>query len=134
MGAARECLSAAVERSRERRVFGKALAELQLTQQKVADMAVEYQKGLLLAVHIGRLKEAGALAPAQISVGKLNNVREALTIARTARTILGGDGVTSDFPVMRHMANLESVRTYEGTDEVHALVIGHAVTGHRAFG
>ncbi|WP_216588387.1 acyl-CoA dehydrogenase family protein [Streptomyces brasiliscabiei] len=133
MGAARECLEAAVERSRTRRVFGKALAELQLTQQKVADMAVEYQKGLLLAVHIGRLKDAGALAPAQISVGKLNNVREALRIARTARTILGGDGVTSDFPVMRHMANLESVRTYEGTDEVHALVIGHAVTGHRAF-
>ncbi|QFR03198.1 acyl-CoA dehydrogenase [Streptomyces phaeolivaceus] len=133
MGAARECLGAAVERSRTRRVFGKALAELQLTQQKVADMAVEYQKGLLLAVHIGRLKDAGALTPAQISVGKLNNVREALSIARTARTILGGDGVTSDFPVMRHMANLESVRTYEGTDEVHALVIGHAVTGHRAF-
>ncbi|MGI5460982.1 acyl-CoA dehydrogenase family protein [Streptomyces sp. CA-249302] len=133
MGAARECLRVAVERSQERRVFGKALAELQLTQGKLADMAVEYQKGLLLAAHIGRLKDAGTLAPAQISVGKLNNVREALRIARTARTILGGDGVTSDFPVMRHMANLESVRTYEGTDEVHALVIGQAVTGFRAF-
>jgi glutaryl-CoA dehydrogenase len=133
LGAARECLAAAVERSRTRRVFGKALAELQLTQQKLADMAVEYQKGLLLALHIGRLKEAGRLVPAQISVGKLNNVREAIGIARTARTILGGDGVTSDFPVMRHMANLESVRTYEGTDEVHALVLGHALTGCRAF-
>lgn len=134
MGAARECLRAAVDRSTSRRVFGKTLAEFQLTQQKLADMAVEYQKGVLLALHIGRLKDAGALAPAQISVGKLNNVREAIEIARTARTILGGDGVTSDFPVMRHMANLESVRTYEGTDEVHALVIGHALTGYRAFG
>ena len=133
MGAARECLRVSIERSQSRRVFGKALAELQLTQNKLADMAVEYHKGLLLAMHIGRLKEAGKLSPAQISVGKLNNVREAITIARTARTILGGDGVTSDFPVMRHMANLESVRTYEGTDEVHALVIGNALTGYRAF-
>jgi len=133
MGAARECLRVSIERSQSRRVFGKALAELQLTQNKLADMAVEYHKGLLLALHIGRLKEAGKLSPAQISVGKLNNVREAITIARTARTILGGDGVTSDFPVMRHMANLESVRTYEGTDEVHALVIGNALTGYRAF-
>jgi glutaryl-CoA dehydrogenase len=133
LGAARECLRAAVERSKTRRVFGKPLAGFQLTQQKLADMALEYQKGLLLALHIGRLKEAGRLTPAQISAGKLNNVREALAIARTARTILGGDGVTSDFPVMRHMANLESVRTYEGTDEVHTLVIGQALTGHRAF-
>ena len=122
-----------MERSKTRRVFGKPLAGFQLTQQKLADMALEYQKGLLLALHIGRLKEAGRLTPAQISAGKLNNVREALAIARTARTILGGDGVTSDFPVMRHMANLESVRTYEGTDEVHTLVIGQALTGHRAF-
>ena len=133
MGAARECLGAAIERSTSRRVFGKALAGFQLTQQKIADMAVEYEKGLLLALRIGRLKEAGRLVPAQISVGKLNNVREAIRIAGTARTILGGDGVTSDYPVMRHMANLESVRTYEGTDEVHALVVGHALTGHRAF-
>jgi glutaryl-CoA dehydrogenase len=133
LGAARECLAAAVERATTRRVFGKKLAELQLTQHKLADMAVEYQKGLLLALHIGRLKDAGRLTPPQISVGKLNNVREAIGIARTARTILGGDGVTSDFPVMRHMANLESVRTYEGTDEVHALVVGHALTGYRAF-
>ncbi|MFI1538288.1 acyl-CoA dehydrogenase family protein [Streptomyces anandii] len=133
LGPARECLRAAVERSRDRHVFGKPLAAFQLTQQKIADMAVEYQKGLLLALHIGRLKDAGGLTPAQISVGKLNNVRESLEIARTVRTVLGGDGVTSDFPVMRHMANLESVRTYEGTDEVHALVIGQTLTGHRAF-
>ncbi len=134
LGAARECLAAAVTRSQTRRVFGKALAEFQLTQAKLADGAVEYGKGLLLALHLGRLKDAGTLLPAQISIGKLNNVREALEIARTCRTILGGDGVTSDFPVMRHMANLESVRTYEGTDEVHALVIGQALTGFRAFG
>ncbi|MFF3334018.1 acyl-CoA dehydrogenase family protein [Streptomyces sp. NPDC002888] len=133
LGAARECLRVAVERSTTRTVFGKPLAGFQLTQHKLADIAVEYQKGLLLALHIGRLKEDGRLAPAQISVGKLNNVREALDIARSVRTLLGGDGVTSDFPVMRHMANLESVRTYEGTDEVHSLVIGQALTGHRAF-
>jgi len=133
MGAARACLEVAVERSRSRRLFGKALAEFQLTQHKLADMALEYHKGLLVAWRIGRLKEAGLLAPAQISVGKLNNVREAIRIAGTARSILAGDAVTSDFPVMRHMANLESVRTYEGTDEVHALVVGEALTGYRAF-
>jgi len=115
-------------------VFGRPIAEFQLTQAKLADMSVEYSKGLLVALQIGRLKDAGALVPAQISVGKLNNVRQAIEIARTSRTILGGDGVTSDFPVMRHMANLESVRTYEGTDEVHTLVIGQALTGFRAFG
>jgi len=133
LGAARACLSAAVQRSRSRRVFGRPIAEFQLTQAKLADMSVEYSKGLLVALQIGRLKDAGALVPAQISVGKLNNVRQAIEIARTSRTILGGDGVTSDFPVMRHMANLESVRTYEGTDEVHTLVIGQALTGFRAF-
>jgi glutaryl-CoA dehydrogenase len=134
LGAARACLSAAVQRYRSRRVFGRPIAEFQLTQAKLADMSVEYSKGLLVALQIGRLKDAGALVPAQISVGKLNNVRQAIEIARTSRTILGGDGVTSDFPVMRHMANLESVRTYEGTDEVHTLVIGQALTGFRAFG
>ena len=133
MGAARSCLDAAIDRSRTRQLFGKTLAEFQLTQQKLADMALEYHKGLLVAWRIGRLKEAGQLTPAQISVGKLNNVREAIQIAGTARSILGGDGVTSDFPVMRHMANLESVRTYEGTDEVHTLVLGEALTGFRAF-
>lgn len=96
-------------------------------------MLVEYEKGVLLALHLGRLKEAGRLTPTQISVGKLNSVREALTIAREARTILGGDGITDAFPVKRHMANRESVRTYEGTDEIHALVLGRALTGMAAF-
>lgn len=133
MGAARSCLEAAIDRSTSREVFGKPIGAMQLTQQKLADMFVEYEKGMLLAVHIGRAKEAGTLTNAQISVGKLNNVREAIAIAGTARSILGGDGITSEFPVMRHMANLESVRTYEGTDEVHALVIGRELTGLSAF-
>ncbi|MEO7006677.1 MAG: acyl-CoA dehydrogenase family protein [Nakamurella sp.] len=134
MGAARSCLEAAIIRSRSRQVFGKPIGAMQLTQQKLADMFVEYEKGMLVAVHIGRQKEAGTLTHAQISVGKLNNVREAIAIAGAARSILGGDGITSDFPVMRHMANLESVRTYEGTDEVHALVLGRELTGLNAFG
>ena len=133
MGAARTCLDVAIDRSRTRQVFGKAIGEMQLTQQKLADMFLEYEKGMLLALHIGRLKDDGRLGPEQISVGKLNNVREAISIARKARTILGGDGVTSEFPVMRHMANLESVATYEGTDEIHTLVIGRALTGFPAF-
>jgi len=133
LGAARSCLDAALGYSREREVFGRPIGGFQLTQAKLADMVLELEKGLLLALHIGRAKDAGRLGPEQISVGKLNNVREAIEIARTARTILGGEGVTSRFPVMRHMANLESVRTYEGTDEIHALVIGNALTGQRAF-
>ena len=96
-------------------------------------MFVEYEKGILVAFHLARLKERGLLTPAQLSVGKLNSVREAIDIAHEARTILGGDGITSDFPVMRHLANLESVRTYEGTDEVHTLVLGRALTGFSAF-
>jgi glutaryl-CoA dehydrogenase len=133
MGAARSCLEAAIGRSTSREVFGRPIGAMQLTQQKLADMFVEYEKGMLLALHIGRAKEAGTLTHAQISVGKLNNVREAIAIAGAARSILGGDGITSDFPVMRHMANLESVRTYEGTDEVHALVLGRELTGLNAF-
>lgn len=133
MGAARACLDVAIERSRTREVFGKPIGSFQLTQAKLADMTVEYEKGVLLALHIGRQKDAGTLNLTQISVGKLNNVREAITIAREARTILGGDGITGEFPVMRHMANLESVRTYEGTDEIHQLVIGRALTGLNAF-
>ncbi len=133
MGAARTCLVAAVERSRTREVFGKPIGGQQLVQAKLADMFVEYEKGVLLAFHLGRLKENGALTPAQISVGKLNSVREAIAIASQARAILAGDGITSEFPVMRHMANLESVRTYEGTDEIHQLVIGRALTGSNAF-
>ncbi|HEU4809007.1 MAG TPA: acyl-CoA dehydrogenase family protein [Homoserinimonas sp.] len=133
MGAARSCLEAAVGRSRTREVFGKPIGAQQLVQAKLADMLVEYEKGVLLALHLGRLKEQGALTPAQISVGKLNSVREAIAIASQARAILAGDGITSEFPVMRHMANLESVRTYEGTDEIHQLVIGRALTGLNAF-
>jgi glutaryl-CoA dehydrogenase len=133
MGAARSCLDAAIGRARTREVFGRPIGATQLIQAKLADMLVEYEKGVLLALHLGRLKERGALTPAQISVGKLNSVREALRIASEARSILGGDGITSEFPVMRHLANLESVRTYEGTDEIHQLVLGRALTGLNAF-
>ena len=133
MGAARACLEAAVARSQSREVFGAPIGGKQIIQAKLADMFVEYEKGMLLALHLGRLKDAGTLTYGQVSVGKLNNVREAIKIAGTCRAILGGDGITSDFPVMRHMANLESVRTYEGTDEVHQLIIGRELTGIAAF-
>ncbi|MET0726299.1 MAG: acyl-CoA dehydrogenase family protein [Leifsonia sp.] len=133
MGAARSCLEAALGRARSREVFGAPIGARQLVQAKLADMFVEYEKGVLLALHLGRLKERGALTPAQISVGKLNSVREALRIAQEARSILAGDGITNAFPVMRHMANLESVRTYEGTDEIHQLVLGRELTGIAAF-
>ncbi|WP_084361558.1 acyl-CoA dehydrogenase family protein [Herbiconiux solani] len=133
MGAARSCFGAALERARTRSVFGGPIGRFQLIQDKLADMLLEYEKGCLLALHLGRLKDRGALDPAQISVGKLNNVREAIAIASAARSILGGDGVTSEFPVMRHAANLEAVRTYEGTDEIHTLILGRALTGEPAF-
>lgn len=133
MGAARACFETALEYSKSRIVFGQPVAGYQLTQEKLVDMLLELNKGLLLALHIGRMKDEGRLHPVQISVGKLNNVREAIKIAREARTILGGDGITSDFPVMRHMANLEAVRTYEGTDEIHTLILGNAITGLPAF-
>ncbi|MDF2575645.1 MAG: acyl-CoA dehydrogenase [Agromyces sp.] len=133
MGAARSCLEAALARSTEREVFGKPIGANQLIQAKLADMFVEVEKGILLALHLGRLKERGALTPAQVSVGKLNSVREALQIAHEARAILAGDGITNAFPVMRHAANLESVRTYEGTDEIHQLVLGRELTGLNAF-
>ena len=133
MGAARSCLEAAIGRARSREVFGHPIGSRQLIQAHLADMFVEYEKGVLLALHLGRLKERDALTPAQISVGKLNNVREALRIAQQARAILGGDGITTEFSVMRHLANLESVRTYEGTDEIHQLVLGRELTGISAF-
>lgn len=133
MGAARSCLEAALARSTEREVFGKPIGANQLIQAKLADMFLEVEKGILLALHLGRLKERGTLTPAQVSVGKLNSVREALEIAHQARAILGGDGITNAFPVMRHAANLESVRTYEGTDEIHQLVLGRELTGLNAF-
>jgi glutaryl-CoA dehydrogenase len=133
MGAARSCLESALDRATSREVFGRPIGANQLIQAKLADMFVEVEKGLLLALHIGRLKERAALTPAQISAGKLNSVREALRIAHEARAILAGDGITNAFPVMRHAANLESVRTYEGTDEIHQLVLGRALTGLSAF-
>ena len=133
MGAGRACFVAALRSSLQRTQFDQPIAGFQLTQRKLVDMKVELDKGTLLALHLGRLKDAGRLHPEQISAGKLNNVREAITIAREARTILGGDGITTDYPVMRHMANLEAVRTYEGTDEVHTLILGNAITGLSAF-
>ena len=133
MGAARSASQAALTYSLEREQFGRPIAGFQLTQAKLADMAVEYAKGVLLALHLGRRKDAGTLRPEQVSLGKLTNVREALEICRTARTVLGANGVSLEYPVIRHMANLESVLTYEGTHEVHTLVLGHALTGVRAF-
>jgi glutaryl-CoA dehydrogenase len=128
MGAARDSFEAALEYSKTRMPFDRPLAGFQLTQQKLVDMAVEINKGTLLALHLGRLKDAGKLKPHQISVGKLSNTREAITVAREARTILGGNGVTLEYSPMRHANNLDSVRTYEGTDVVHTLVIGHHLT------
>ncbi|MDF9751156.1 acyl-CoA dehydrogenase family protein [Arthrobacter sp. ES3-54] len=133
MGAARDSYEAALAYAQERLQFGKPLAGYQLTQEKLVNMLLEIQKGTLLALHLGRLKDAGTLRPEQISLGKLNNVREALAIAREARTILGGNGITLDHSPLRHAANLESVRTYEGTDEVHTLILGQHITGLPAF-
>jgi glutaryl-CoA dehydrogenase len=133
MGAARDAYEAALDYAQNRRQFGKPIASFQLTQEKLVDMVLEIQKGLLVALHIGRMKDAGTLVPEQISFGKLNNVRTALAIARQARTILGGNGVAMDYSPMRHANNLEGVRTYEGTDEIHILVMGRAITGIPAF-
>jgi glutaryl-CoA dehydrogenase len=133
MGAARSCFDAALTYSKERIQFDRPIASFQLTQKKLADMALELNKGTLLAYHLGRMKEAGRLRPEHVSIGKLNNTREAIKIARTSRGILGANGITLEYPIMRHMTNLESVITYEGTEEVHTLVIGHALTGERAF-
>ncbi|MBT2532198.1 acyl-CoA dehydrogenase family protein [Arthrobacter sp. ISL-48] len=133
MGAARDSHEAALRYSQERLQFGKPLAGYQLTQEKLVNMLLEIQKGTMLALHLGRLKDAGTLRPEQISLGKLNNVREAIAVAREARSILGGNGITLDYSPLRHAANLESVRTYEGTDEVHTLVLGQHITGLGAF-
>jgi glutaryl-CoA dehydrogenase len=133
LGAARDCLETAIAYATSREVFDRPLAAFQLTQAKLADMTLELQKGFLLALHLGRLKDDHRLEPRQVSLGKLNNVREALAIARECRTILGASGITGEYPVMRHAANLESVLTYEGTSEVHQLVIGQALTGENAF-
>lgn len=133
MGAARDSYECALEYAMNRSQFDQAIASFQLTQKKLVDMMLEIQKGTMLALHIGRMKDVGALRHEQVSFGKLNNVREAIEIAREARTILGGNGVTLDYSPLRHANNLESVRTYEGTDEVHTLVMGNAITGIPAF-
>jgi glutaryl-CoA dehydrogenase len=133
MGAARDCLETALAYAGSRIQFDRPIAGFQLTQAKLADTALEYYKGLLLALHLGRLKDAGELRAEQVSVGKLNNVREAIEIARTCRTILGGSGITTEYPILRHANNLESVLTYEGTSEVHQLAIGQALTGISAY-
>jgi len=133
LGAARDCLDTAIAYAGQRDIFDKPLAAYQATQLKLADMTVELGKGMLLALHLGRLKDAGRLRAEQVSVGKLNNVRTALAIARECRTLLGANGISLEYPVLRHANNLESVLTYEGTSEIHQLVIGQAVTGHAAF-
>jgi glutaryl-CoA dehydrogenase len=133
VGAARACFEAALDYASGRVVFDKPIAAYQLTQQKLAEMALEVNRGLLVALHLGRKKDAGTLRPEQVSMGKMGNVRGALEVCRTARTILAGNGITLEYPVIRHMNNLESVLTYEGTHEVHTLVVGGALTGHNAF-
>jgi glutaryl-CoA dehydrogenase len=132
-GAARDCLDTAIDYAIDRPVFDQPLAAYQLTQAKLADMALELNKAMLLALHLGRIKDQSAITPEQISAGKLNNVRESIAIARQCRTILGANGITLEYPVMRHANNLESVLTYEGTSEVHQLTVGHALTGLAAF-
>ncbi len=133
LGAARDCLETTIAYTQDRDIFDKPLAAYQLTQAKLADMTLELGKGMLLALHLGALKDAGKLRPEQVSLGKLNNVREAIGIARECRTLLGAAGITLEYPAMRHANNLESVLTYEGTSEVHQLVIGQALTGQAAF-
>ena len=133
IGAARDCLETAIDYTIAREQFDKPIAAFQLTQKKLADMAVELQKGYLLALHLGRIKDRHEIRPEQISVGKLNNAREALAIARECRNMLGGNGITLEYPIIRHMNNLESVYTYEGTNEMHTLVIGEALTAIPAY-
>ena len=132
-GAARRCLESALDHAMTRTQFDRPIASFQLTQQKLVEMAVRTQHGMLLALHLGHRKDAGTVSAAQISMGKLSNVRDALWVAREARSVLGASGITLDYPVMRHMANLESVFTYEGTNEIHTLIVGEALTGIRAF-
>ena len=133
MGAARDSYRCAVDYAKRREVFGKPIAAYQLTQQKLVDMAVAVETGSLLALHLGRMKDEGRLLPEHVSFGKLNNVRQALAVAREARTVLGGNGVTLEHSPMRHASNLESVLTYEGTSEIHTLVLGKAITGESAL-
>jgi glutaryl-CoA dehydrogenase len=132
-GAARACLVAALEYGITREQFGRPIASFQIQQQRLAMMALEVNRATLLALHLGRLKDAGRLTPEQVSMGKLGNVNAALDVARAARQLLGANGITLEYPVMRHLANLETVVTYEGTADVHALVVGGALTGLQAF-
>jgi glutaryl-CoA dehydrogenase len=133
LGAARDCLAVTLDYAATRTQFGRPIGGFQLTQAKLADAVVELAKGQLLALHLGRAADAGRLTPAMVSAGKLNNVREAIRIARQCRTILGANGISGEYPVMRHANNLESVLTYEGTSEIHQLVIGQHLTGLPAF-
>ena len=133
LGAARDCLETTLSYVADREIFDKPLAAYQITQTKLADMALELGKGILLALHLGRLKDAGGLRPEQVSLGKLNSCREAIAIARECRTLLGANGITLEYPVLRHANNLESVLTYEGTSEIHQLMIGQALTGASAY-
>ncbi len=133
MGAARAAYECALQYTTGREQFGRPVAGFQLVQAQLVDMMIAVNRGTLLALHLGRMHDAGDLTPQHISIGKLDNTREALNVARTARGLLGGNGITLDLPVMRHMVNLESPYTYEGTAEVHTLILGHALTGERAF-
>lgn len=133
VGAATACYQSALDYARSRIQFDRPIGAFQLTQEKLVGMLTEITKAQLLALQLGRLKDAGRITPAQISMGKLNNVREALKIARDARSILGANGISLEYPVMRHMANLETVSTYEGTSEIHTLAIGEEITGISAF-
>jgi glutaryl-CoA dehydrogenase len=133
MGAARTCYETALEYAKTREQFGKPIAAFQITQEKLVNMLLELNKGMLVALQLGRMKDAGRCKPQHVSFGKLNNVREALRICREARTILGANGITLEYPVIRHMNNLESVLTYEGTSEIHTLILGETITGMPAF-
>jgi len=133
MGSARDCYETALAYAKERVQFDRPIASFQMTQKKLVEMMVAVQRGTLIALHLGRLKDEGRITPEQISFGKFDNVRNALEVARTARSILGGNGITLEYPVFRHMANLETVFTYEGTNEIHTLVMGQAITGISAF-
>ena len=133
MGAARACYEAALDYAGDRKQFGAPIASFQLTQRKLVDMMVKVNRGMLLALHIGRMKDDRTVSAEHISLGKLDNVRMALDVARTARSVLGANGITLEYPVMRHMNNLESVFTYEGTNEIHTLVLGQAITGISSF-
>ncbi|HEY9562815.1 MAG TPA: acyl-CoA dehydrogenase family protein, partial [Nocardioides sp.] len=133
IGAARACYEAALDYSTSREQFGRPIGGFQLIQRKLVEMLVSVNRGTLLAIHLGRLKDQGILTPAQVSMGKLDNVRQAMDVAREARNVLGANGVTLEYPVIRHMNNLEAVYTYEGTNEIHTLTLGQAITGIPAF-